>query len=51
MFMNLEAYMNQGLAEAVLEECVFANTTLSKCTDGMDLIPRSFLPFLGKNMR
>ena len=49
--MNLEAYMNQGLSEAVAEECVFGNTTLSKCTDGMDLIPRSFLPNLGHDIR
>ena len=51
MFMNLEAFMNLGLAEAVFEECVFANTTLTKCTDGMDHIPRSFLPSLGQNIR
>ena len=49
--MNLEAYMNMGLAEAVFEECVFANTTLTKCTDGMDSIPRAFLPSLGPDIR
>ena len=49
--MNLEAYMNQGLSEAVWEECVFGNTTLTKCTDGMDLIARSFLPHLGQDIR
>ena len=51
MFNNRDAYMNLGLAEVVLEECSFYNTTMTKCTDGMDHIPRSFLPFLEQDIR
>ena len=42
--------MNLGLMETVIEECTFGNTDLTKIHDGMDQLPRSFLPFLGGNI-
>ena len=51
VFMLLEAAMNLGVTHAIFEECVFANLTLFKCTDGNDLIPRSFLPHVGADIR
>ena len=51
MFLKLEASINMGLYGTVISACDHANTTLTKCTDGMDHIPRSFLPSLGQNIR
>jgi monoamine oxidase len=43
--------MNIGLLESVIEECTFGYTEFVKVTDGMDLIPRGFLPTLGRDIR
>jgi monoamine oxidase len=51
VFLNFEAFMNLALVESVLEECTFGHTQLVKVTDGMDLIPRGFLPTLGRDIR
>ncbi len=47
----MEAFLNQALIEAVMDDCVFDNTELTKVKGGFDLIARGFLPSLGANVQ
>lgn len=46
VFYNFEAFLDLGLVENVLDECTFHEADLKMVEEGMDLLPRGYLPFL-----
>ncbi len=51
VFFNMESYLDLGLIEAVIDECVFGNPKLTVIDGGMDQLPRSFHKHLDNDIR
>ncbi|TRY75662.1 hypothetical protein TCAL_01274 [Tigriopus californicus] len=50
VFYNFEAFLDVGLVENVLDECTFHEADLKMVEEGMDLLPRGYLPYLREDI-